>query len=55
MLMSPISEGNLAEKLQNNPPYVAVINIADVPGRHEPETGEINFSNIYRKLVELKF
>ena len=50
-----ISEGNLIEKLQNNLPYIAVIHIADVPGRHEPGTGEINFSNIYRKLVELKF
>ncbi len=46
---------NLIKKLQNNLPYVSVIHIADVPGRHEPGTGEINFANIYRKLVELKF
>jgi hydroxypyruvate isomerase len=32
-----------------------VIHIADVPGRHEPGTGEINFLNIYKKLVELKY
>lgn len=50
-----ISEGNLIEKLQKNLPYVAVIHIADVPGRHEPGSGEINFTNIYRKLVELRF
>jgi hydroxypyruvate isomerase len=50
-----IAEGNLIEKLQKNLPYVAVIHIADVPGRHEPGTGEINFLNIYRKLVELKY
>lgn len=50
-----ISEGNLIEKLQKNLPYVAVIHIADVPGRHEPGTGEINFLNIYKKLVELKY
>lgn len=50
-----ISEGNLIEKLGKNLPYVAVIHIADVPGRHEPGSGEINFLNIYRKLVELKY
>jgi hydroxypyruvate isomerase len=50
-----ISEGNLIEKLQKNLEYVAVIHIADVPGRHEPGTGEINFVNIYRKLIELKY
>jgi hydroxypyruvate isomerase len=50
-----ISEGNLIEKLEKNVPYVGLIHIADVPGRHEPGTGEINFVNIYRKLIELKY
>jgi hydroxypyruvate isomerase len=50
-----IAEGNLIEKIQKNLPYIAVIHVADVPGRHEPGTGEINFVNIYRKLIELKF
>jgi hydroxypyruvate isomerase len=50
-----IAEGNLIKKLQNTLPYVAVIHIADVPGRHEPGTGEIDYQNIYRKLVELKY
>ena len=50
-----IAEGNLIEKIQKNLPYIAVFHIADVPGRHEPGTGEINFANIYRKLIELKY
>jgi len=29
--------------------------VADVPGRHEPGTGEINYDNVYRKLAELKY
>jgi hydroxypyruvate isomerase len=29
--------------------------VADVPGRHKPGTGEINYASIYRKLVELKY
>jgi len=26
-----------------------------VPGRHHPGTGEINYSNIFRKLGELRY
>src|SRR5712692_8724741 len=50
-----ISEGNLIEKLEKNIGDVGLVHIADVPGRHEPGTGEINYANIYRKLVELKY
>ena len=47
--------GNLIEKLDNNIAEVGLIHVADVPGRHEPGTGEINYINIYRKLVQLKY
>ena len=30
-----------------------LIHVADVPGRHELGTGEINYINIYRKKAEL--
>ena len=50
-----IAEGNLIEKLEKNIHHVGVVHIADVPGRHEPGTGEINYGNIFRKLGELKF
>ncbi|MBV9760840.1 MAG: TIM barrel protein [Acidobacteriaceae bacterium] len=50
-----ISEGNLIEKLQKNIDYTGLVHIADVPGRHEPGTGEINYGSIYRKLAELKY
>jgi hydroxypyruvate isomerase len=50
-----ISEGNLIEKLEKNIQYTGLVHIADVPGRHAPGTGEINYGNIYRKLVQLKF
>ena len=50
-----ISEGNLIEKLEKNIDYVGLVHIADVPGRHEPGTGEINYSNIFRKLAELNY
>lgn len=47
--------GNLIEKLENNIEWVGLIHIADVPGRHEPGTGEIDYGNIYRKLAELHY
>ena len=50
-----IAEGNLIEKLEKHIDVIALIHIADVPGRHEPGTGEINYSNIYRKLAELNY
>jgi hydroxypyruvate isomerase len=50
-----ISEGNLIKKLEENIDHVGLVHVADVPGRHEPGTGEINYPNIFRKLAELKY
>ncbi len=47
--------GNLIEKLEKNIDQVGLVHIADVPGRHQPGTGEINYTNIYRKLQELNY
>ena len=49
------SQGNLIEKLEKNIDYVGLIHIADVPGRHEPGTGEIDYTNIYKTLARLKY
>lgn len=50
-----IAEGNLIEKLEKNIDYLGLVHIADVPGRHQPGTGEINYENIFRKLADLKY
>ncbi len=55
MFHEQIAEGNLIEKLEKNIDVIGLIHVADVPGRHEPGTGEINYTNVYRKLVELKY
>jgi hydroxypyruvate isomerase len=47
--------GNLIEKLEKNIDLVGLVHVADVPGRNEPGTGEIDYRNIYRKLGELKY
>jgi hydroxypyruvate isomerase len=48
-------EGNLIEKLDKHIDVIGLIHVADVPGRHQPGTGEINYVNIYRKLAQLNF
>jgi hydroxypyruvate isomerase len=50
-----IANGNLIEKLEKNIDLVGLVHIADVPGRHQPGTGEINYQSIFRKLVELNY
>jgi len=50
-----ISEGNLIAKLAKNIDLVGLVHVADVPGRHEPGTGEINYSNIFHKLGQLGY
>ena len=49
------SFGNLIEKLEKNIDWVGLIHVADVPGRHEPGTGEIDYGSIYRKLAALNY
>jgi hydroxypyruvate isomerase len=50
-----IAAGNLIEKLEKSLPHLGLVHVADVPGRHEPGTGEINYTNIFRKLAELNY
>jgi hydroxypyruvate isomerase len=49
------SQGNLIEKLEKNIDYVGLIHVADVPGRHQPGTGEMNYDNIFRTLGQLRY
>ena len=39
-----IVEGDLTEKLRRWLPHIGHIQIAGVPGRHEPDVGEINYA-----------
>jgi hydroxypyruvate isomerase len=50
-----ITAGNLIRKLEKSIRHLGLVHIADVPGRHEPGTGEINYQNIFRKLAELNY
>jgi hydroxypyruvate isomerase len=46
-----IGEGNLIELVRRALPYIGEIQVADVPGRCEPGTGEINYPAIARALA----
>ena len=50
-----IAEGNLIANLQKNMDVIGLLHVADVPGRHEPGTGEINYPVIFHKLGELGY
>jgi len=47
-----IMEGNLTETIRKHIKNIKHIQIADVPGRHEPGTGEINYTNLFRFIEE---
>jgi hydroxypyruvate isomerase len=50
-----IGEGNLIELLERALPVVGEIQVADVPGRCEPGTGEINYPAIAAALHRLGY
>jgi len=50
-----IAAGNLIAKLEKNLDVLGLVHIADVPGRHHPGTGEINYPNIFRKLAQIGY
>jgi len=45
-----IMEGNLIDTITRNIDLIAHFHVADVPGRHEPGTGEINYPNVFRAI-----
>lgn len=48
-------DGNLIANLERSINDIGVVQIADVPGRFEPGTGEINFVNLFRRLRTLGY
>ena len=48
-------EGDLAATLRRHLPLIRHIQLADVPGRHEPGTGEINYPFLFSLLDELGY
>ncbi|HHW11143.1 MAG TPA: TIM barrel protein [Firmicutes bacterium] len=45
-----VSEGNVTANMLANLDLIGHLHIADVPGRHEPGSGELNYRNILRTV-----
>jgi hydroxypyruvate isomerase len=50
-----IGEGNLISWCKKCQPWIGEIQVADVPGRMEPGTGEINFTGVARALKGMSY
>jgi hydroxypyruvate isomerase len=50
-----IMEGNLIDTIRKNIAEIGHFHVGDVPGRHEPGTGEINYGNVFKAIRELGF
>jgi hydroxypyruvate isomerase len=50
-----IGEGNLIQLVERALPYLGEIQVADVPGRCEPGTGEISYPAIAKALRDMGF
>ncbi len=47
--------GNVIKTLEKNMDQLGYIHLADVPGSHEPGTGELNYENILRGLDSMGY
>jgi len=52
---SQVEEGNVVQLLRDYHPYIGHIHVADVPGRHEPGTGELNYRFVAEVLREVGY
>jgi hydroxypyruvate isomerase len=50
-----IMEGDICRRLERLLPIIGHIQIASVPGRNEPNTGELNYAYIFSKLEALGY
>lgn len=50
-----VTEGDVTKRMERFMPIIAHVQIADVPQRHEPGTGELGWPCIFRRLDELGY
>jgi hydroxypyruvate isomerase len=50
-----VMEGDITMTIRNNIKTIAHMQVADNPGRHEPGTGEINYTNLFRFIDEVGY
>ncbi len=50
-----ITEGNIINTIRNNISFIGHIHVADVPGRKQPGTGEINYRNVFKAIRDVGY
>ena len=50
-----VTEGNLIQNISQDIALIGHFHVADVPGRHQPGTGEINYANVFRRIEDLGY
>jgi hydroxypyruvate isomerase len=50
-----VTEGDITKRMEQHMPVIAHMQIADVPDRHEPGTGEIGWAFVFRRIDELGY
>ena len=50
MYHGQIMDGDVISTLEQNIDKIGHFHVADVPGRHEPGTGELNYANIFQRI-----
>jgi hydroxypyruvate isomerase len=50
-----VTEGDITKRMEQFMPLIAHMQIADVPARNEPGTGEIGWSYVFRRMDELGY
>ena len=50
-----IMEGDLAPTIEKNLDKIAHMQLADTPGRHEPGTGEINYTFLFQHIDKVGY
>ncbi len=50
-----VTEGDVTKRMERFMPIIAHMQIADVPARNEPGTGELGWAHIFRRMDELGY
>ena len=50
-----ITEGNIIANIREHMEYIGHFHLADVPGRQEPGTGELNYANIFKAIANSNY
>ncbi len=50
-----VTEGDITKRMERFMPVIAHMQIADVPGRNEPGSGEIGWEYVFRRMDELGY